>query len=130
MVVLLEAGIVAVSGGFDSGLSLLLDVLRTAEGLRGMVDQSIEPIELRLIGASTRITTERLSRCGCGCGGPAEQGIRNPTHPKAWGQVEPRGRRSAKAIGRIPDVHSFDRRSDQEAGCFETALKLKTARLR
>jgi transcriptional regulator GlxA family with amidase domain len=53
----MKVGIVAVSSGFDSGLSLVLDVLRTANGLRSMVDASVAPIEYRLIGTSKRITT-------------------------------------------------------------------------
>jgi transcriptional regulator GlxA family with amidase domain len=53
----MNVGIVAVSGGFDSGLAALLDVLRTADGLRGVVDSSIEPVGVRLIGAGENITT-------------------------------------------------------------------------
>src|ERR1700722_19074019 len=53
----MHVGIVAVPGGFDSGLSSLLDVLRAAEGLRSMVDPSIGSIQYCLLGDSTPVTT-------------------------------------------------------------------------
>jgi len=53
----MHVGIVAVPGGFDSGLSVMLDVLRTAEGLRSVLDPSIDPIRHRLIGVCTPVTS-------------------------------------------------------------------------
>jgi transcriptional regulator GlxA family with amidase domain len=53
----MRLGIVVAPGGFDSGLAVLLDVLRTADGVRSMVDPAIEPIEYRVIGSSSSITT-------------------------------------------------------------------------
>jgi transcriptional regulator GlxA family with amidase domain len=49
--------IALVPGCFDSGLTALLDVLRTAEGLRGQVDPSIDPIAVELVGTETHIPT-------------------------------------------------------------------------
>lgn len=44
-------------GCFDSGLAAVLDVLRTAERMRVDVDRSIEPIELRTVGAGGGVAT-------------------------------------------------------------------------
>jgi transcriptional regulator GlxA family with amidase domain len=49
--------IALVPGCFDSGLTALLDVLRTAEGLRGQVDPSIDPIGVELVGTESQIPT-------------------------------------------------------------------------
>jgi transcriptional regulator GlxA family with amidase domain len=53
----MRVGLTAVPGCFDSGLAALLDVLRTAERVRAMVDPSIDPVEVRTIGSATKVTT-------------------------------------------------------------------------
>jgi transcriptional regulator GlxA family with amidase domain len=53
----MHVGLTAVPGCFDSGLTTLLDIFRTAEQLRATVDPSIDPIEVRLVGSTTRVTT-------------------------------------------------------------------------
>jgi transcriptional regulator GlxA family with amidase domain len=53
----MHIGVTAVPGVFDSGLTALLDVFRTAERVRGMVDRSIAPIEVRMVGSATKVTT-------------------------------------------------------------------------
>jgi transcriptional regulator GlxA family with amidase domain len=53
----MRIGIAAVPGCFDSGLATLLDVFRTADRVRTMVDRSIDPIEVRMVGSATKVTT-------------------------------------------------------------------------
>ena len=53
----MRVGLVAVPGCFDSGLTALLDVFRTAERVRTMVDRAIDPISVRTIGSAPQVTT-------------------------------------------------------------------------
>jgi transcriptional regulator GlxA family with amidase domain len=54
----MRVGLIVVPGCFDSGIAALLDVFRTAERVRTMVDRSIEPLQVRTIGSATKVTTE------------------------------------------------------------------------
>ncbi|MGI8780785.1 MAG: hypothetical protein ACR2L8_11600 [Solirubrobacteraceae bacterium] len=53
----MRIGVAAVPGCFDSGLIVLLDVLRAAERLRRTVDPSIEPIGVHLFASAEKVTT-------------------------------------------------------------------------
>lgn len=53
----MRVAVAVVPGSFDSGLTALLDVFRTAERLRSTVDRAIEPIEIRTVGSASTVTT-------------------------------------------------------------------------
>jgi len=53
----MRIGLAVLPGCFDSGLTALLDVFRTAEGVRRTVDPSIERIELRTVGGAASVRT-------------------------------------------------------------------------
>ena len=53
----MRVGITAMPGCFDSGLTALLDVFRTAERVRPTVDRSIDPIEVRIVGSAAQVST-------------------------------------------------------------------------
>jgi transcriptional regulator GlxA family with amidase domain len=53
----MRIGLIAVPGCFDSGLTALMDVFRTAERVRASVDRAIDPIEVRTIGSAKQLTT-------------------------------------------------------------------------
>lgn len=53
----MRIGVTAVPGCFDSGLTALLDVFRTADTLRAMVDPAIDRVEVRMVGGTAKVTT-------------------------------------------------------------------------
>jgi transcriptional regulator GlxA family with amidase domain len=70
----MRVAIVPVSGCFTSGLSTLLDVLQTAEGLRRSLDAQIPSIDVEILGVSDTIVTKnglavavnrRIDQDGC-----------------------------------------------------------------
>jgi transcriptional regulator GlxA family with amidase domain len=53
----MRVGLVMVGGCFDSGLTAMLDVFRTAHGLRAMVDPSLDPIETVVFAGAATVET-------------------------------------------------------------------------
>lgn len=71
----MRVAVVPVTGCFTSGLSTLLDVLQTAEGLRRSLDAGIPSIEVEILGVTDTIVTRngltvsvnrRIDKEGCG----------------------------------------------------------------
>jgi transcriptional regulator GlxA family with amidase domain len=71
----MRVAVVPVTGCFTSGLSTLLDVLQTAEGLRRSLDADIPSIEVEILGVTDTIVTRnglsvsvnrRIDLEGCG----------------------------------------------------------------
>jgi transcriptional regulator GlxA family with amidase domain len=53
----MRVGIAALPGCFDSGVTALVDVLRTADAMRASIDASIDPIAVHTVGSARRVTT-------------------------------------------------------------------------
>jgi transcriptional regulator GlxA family with amidase domain len=53
----MRVGLIVVPGCFDSGVTALMDVFRTAERVRADVDRAIDPIAVRTIGSESGVTT-------------------------------------------------------------------------
>jgi transcriptional regulator GlxA family with amidase domain len=53
----MRLGLVAMPGFWDSGMASLLDILRTAERVRPMVDPSIDAVEIRTVGSQATVST-------------------------------------------------------------------------
>jgi len=53
----MRVGVTVIPGCFDSGFTALLDILATAERMRGRVDRAIDPIEVRTVGAARKVRT-------------------------------------------------------------------------
>jgi len=53
----MRVGLAVLPGCFDSGLTALLDVLRTAEGVRRTIDPSIDRIDVRTVGSAASVRT-------------------------------------------------------------------------
>lgn len=55
----MNIGLVALEGCFGAAIAALVDVIGTAESVRGSVDPAIAPIELSVAGLRRRVTTSR-----------------------------------------------------------------------
>lgn len=53
----MRIALAVIHGCFSSGVAALLDILQTAEARRGTVDGSIPPLEVRVLGSGSRVTS-------------------------------------------------------------------------